>query len=102
RHSFSFEVAYHVYDDPLIVKTSSKGRPAFNLKRHREQRVCGTVCTAKIFRCGQSRLYLWETLRHAIHAVIEQDDVRIIVDTPDMSLTIAARVGDIAVCFPIG
>src|SRR5437879_1288945 len=65
-HTLSLEVADDIDDDPLIVKTSAKGRPAFDLKRHREQGVCRTICPPKVFRRRELRFYLRKVLRHAI------------------------------------
>ena len=101
-HAGSLQIGNQINNHQFVVESCSVCRPAFDLHGNGEQRDRSPISPAQILDRGQSSLNLRIVFRHAIHAVVEQDDVRVIIDPPQVALAVASRVETLAIRLPVG
>src|SRR5215471_17527535 len=80
------ECSDQIGDDDLIVCSSFVSRPLHNLHWNREERDRCSVGTFQI--SGRIKVVSHSRIiaRDEIHVVVESDNVRVVVDAPDMLL----------------
>jgi hypothetical protein len=97
-----FERLDQLGNERLVHRADGVRRPFLDLVRDRPIGDGGAVGALEVLRGARMLDHLRIEARDLIHPVIQHDDVRVVVDPPEVGSAVAARVATLAIHLPVG